>query len=487
MNFALTPRYKEVYPLDGLTIQQFLVLAVESFHQLQWDITRQSATYLVAEALGGEGNLNTRLHVRLHEGSVDLLCERIDTVLFDNGRCAKTLKSFIQSVNAGRTNLTPEELDQRYIDLADTLQEDETLAETGDMPGTRSGQNFLSIFVPTRSFMITPILIDLNILIFIFMLFSGAHIFSPSAEILLNWGANFRPSTLNGEWWRLITNCFLHIGILHLALNMYALLYIGAFLEPLIGKTKFIIAYLLGGIAASAASLWWNEFTISAGASGAIFCMYGLFFALLTTNLIEKESRNAMLSSIGVFIVANLVIGMQDGIDAAAHIGGLLVGCIFGYIIVLSLKRPAHKGLHLGSLGLMGMIVLAACTYVAGNTSNDTVEYDRRMATFAELEAEALRVFELPENTSTGVILYQLEENGINNWKECREIIESLSQLDLPDELMDQQESLIKYCDLRIRVNELLIKNIEEDTDAYNAEIEECNNALNQLLISLQE
>jgi rhomboid protease GluP len=172
------------------------------------------------------------------------------------------------------------------------------------------------------------------------MLISGVHILLPENQDLLNWGANFRPMTLEGQWWRLFTACFLHIGILHLLLNMYALLYVGLLLEPYLGKTRFLAAYLISGIAASMTSLWWHDFTISAGASGAIFGMYGVFLALLTTNLLDKSVKKALLTSIAVFVGYNILNGLQpnSGIDNAAHIGGLISGLIIGYAFVPSLR-----------------------------------------------------------------------------------------------------------------------------------------------------
>jgi rhomboid protease GluP len=137
------------------------------------------------------------------------------------------------------------------------------------------------------------------------MAITGVNIISPDSESLVQWGANFRPLTLEGQAWRLLTNCFLHIGILHLLLNMYALLYIGVLLEPHLGRLRFAAFYILTCIIASTVSVSWHDLTVSAGASGAIFGMYGVFLALLSTNLIEKSARKALLASIGIFVVFN--------------------------------------------------------------------------------------------------------------------------------------------------------------------------------------
>jgi len=158
------------------------------------------------------------------------------------------------------------------------------------------------------------------------MIISGVHFFMPENQSLLDWGANFKPLTLAGQWWRLFTAIFLHIGIFHLLFNMYALFYIGLLLEPYLGKARFLAAYLISGIAASITSLWWNDLIISAGASGAIFGMYGVFLSLLSTNLLDKSVKKALLTSIAIFVVYNLLNGLKQGsgIDNAAHIGGLV-------------------------------------------------------------------------------------------------------------------------------------------------------------------
>ena len=145
------------------------------------------------------------------------------------------------------------------------------------------------------------------------VVFSGGlgSILQPDTSLLLEWGANYKPLTLNGEIWRLFTCIFEHIGIIHLVMNMYALLYAGIFLERLLGRIRFITAYIVSGICASMISLWWHHNVVSAGASGAIFGMYGVFLSLLLTNLIEKETRKSMLSSIGIFIGYNLLFGMR--------------------------------------------------------------------------------------------------------------------------------------------------------------------------------
>lgn len=334
-------------------------------------------------------------------------------------------------------------------------------------------KDFFSIFKPQQGYYITPLLIDLNILIFILMAITGVDIFSPDNQSLLNWGANFRPMTLEGQWWRLLTNCFLHIGIFHLLMNMYALLYIGVLLEPLIGKTRFFGAYLLTGITASVASLWWHDLTISAGASGAIFGMYGVFLAMLTTNLIEKETRKPLLTSIGIFVGYNLIYGLDGSIDNAAHIGGLVGGLLIGYALIPGLKRPDNKNFTFGTLGFLAMLVIAFSFIVYQKLPNDVSIYDKKMDEFAAMESKALEVYNLPPDTPTDQLLSQIKDTGIYYWNENIKLINGFDKLELPAEIRTRNKILKNYCELRIKSYELIYKAIDEDSEQYKTQIED--------------
>lgn len=204
-------------------------------------------------------------------------------------------------------------------------------------------KEFIDFLKPKDGYFITPILIYSNILIYLAMVFAGLGFISFNGQDLLNWGANFRPSTIYGEWWRLLTNTFLHGGLMHLLSNMFGLLFVGTFVEPILGRTRYLIIYLVTGILASCASIWWYEATVSIGASGAIFGLYGLFLGLLLTKVFPPDFSKAFLITTLIFVGYNLLMGLTGGIDNAAHIGGLLSGFIIGIIISKSLKEEIEN------------------------------------------------------------------------------------------------------------------------------------------------
>src|SRR5438309_4708292 len=101
--------------------------------------------------------------------------------------------------------------------------------------------------------LVTPTLVALNVAIFVFMLFGAGALSDPAT--LVGWGANFAPRTTNGEWWRLVTSMFVHSGMLHLLVNVAALVSIGRILERLVGRWTFAAVYLAAGVFASLVNL----------------------------------------------------------------------------------------------------------------------------------------------------------------------------------------------------------------------------------------
>ena len=204
-------------------------------------------------------------------------------------------------------------------------------------------KDILDLVVPRHDFFITPIIVDLNILIYLIMVFAGLGFISFQATDLIHWGANFKPLTTDGQWWRLLTSTFLHGGLVHIVANMCGLLFVGVFLEPLLGKWKYLLVYLIAGISGSVPSVWWHDATVSIGASGAIFGLYGFFLACLLLKIFPPDFGKAFLTSTLVFVGFNLLMGLTGGIDNAAHIGGLLSGFLLGLIFSIKLKYKATK------------------------------------------------------------------------------------------------------------------------------------------------
>ena len=121
---------------------------------------------------------------------------------------------------------------------------------------------------------------------------------------------------------------------MHVANNIIALMFVGLFFEKVLGAKKYFIVYLITGVAGSAVSVWWHTNAVSVGASGAVMGLYGVYFALLFTNILPIVVYRGFFKiwSIAI-VVVTLLIGLAPGIDNAAHIGGLVSGFILGFIL----------------------------------------------------------------------------------------------------------------------------------------------------------
>ena len=182
-------------------------------------------------------------------------------------------------------------------------------------------------------------------------------------EPLLQFGADYGPLTLGQyQWWRLITSTFVHIGLLHLLANMGCLWQVGRLLERLYGHTIFILIYLGSALFGSIFSIYMLPMIVSAGASGAIFGLYGSLTAyfLFRRKEIPLYTLKTILPGTAGFLLANLLIGFfTPFINNYAHLGGLVAGFMLGILGSLPLdeqkrvqQRPMKITLVLGGIAL---------------------------------------------------------------------------------------------------------------------------------------
>ncbi|HBV85699.1 MAG TPA: rhomboid family intramembrane serine protease [Desulfosporosinus sp.] len=166
-------------------------------------------------------------------------------------------------------------------------------------------------------------LLSINIIVFLLMTMAGG---STDQRVLITFGAKVNSLIQAGEVWRFFTSMFIHIGLMHLIFNLYALWSLGPFMEERFGRWRFILIYSLSGLGGSIASFYFSP-ALSAGASGAIF---GLLGALLYYSLKRPSLwKSGLGMNLVVVILINFGFGLtQPGIDNYAHLGGLVIGLI---------------------------------------------------------------------------------------------------------------------------------------------------------------
>ena len=199
---------------------------------------------------------------------------------------------------------------------------------------------------PARPPFVSYALILACIAVFVIQVARGVHLSEPSIADLVDWGANVGFYTLLGEPWRLLTSMFLHIGWLHLALNMYMLVIFGPLVERLFGPVRFTLVYLLSGLIGSLTSALYHAYqghlVVAAGASGALmgiagaFVGYSLFAGVQDDEQERAITRGPLVQTIGI----NLVLGfINPAVDNACHVGGLLGGALLGVAFALGARQ----------------------------------------------------------------------------------------------------------------------------------------------------
>jgi rhomboid protease GluP len=248
--------------------------------------------------------------------------------------------------------------------------------------------------------LVTPTIIAINIAVFVAMFFAGADLLNPNSAVHIRFGSNFGPLTWTGQEWRLLTSAFLHFGIIHIALNMYALYQGGALAERLFGSTRFAVIYLLSALSGSVASGWWDPLRNSAGASGAIFGVYGALLAFLAIR--RSDIPPTMLKSISssalLFCLYSLVIGAAHPlIDNACHIGGLLAGFVSGVILARPFTPEARSAPRPAKLAVAILAIVLPLAWLAqplmtdGGSQAASLRFERELAEFGGVEVELVR------------------------------------------------------------------------------------------------
>ncbi len=227
--------------------------------------------------------------------------------------------------------------------------------------------------VAFRNIPVTTTIIGINVLVFLGMAFTGSSPIEPDVLHLVKWGANDGLHTLIQQPWRMLTSTYVHIGILHIALNMWCLWNLGILAEQVFDRWTYFLVYTFCGITGSLVSIVAGPILhhsgISAGASGAIFGMAGaLISALYLGHLpIHPSALKSTLKSLLSFAGYNLFFGaVVPAIDNSAHIGGLVCGLALGAALAPHLTSvPEERSTWNRSIFLLAAVLFAAAYYLA--------------------------------------------------------------------------------------------------------------------------
>jgi len=289
-------------------------------------------------------------------------------------------------------------------------------------------------------------LLGLNVIIFALLALGSKSLMMSSRYdviAILNAGANLNPFTLGGQPWRIITSMFLHFGILHLLVNMFALYSMGRMLESELGTVKFLLIYFSCGVASGLSSLFFNVYTISAGASGALFGLYGFRLGVeLMGNLRNRRELNAVVVNFIVFVVINAFITTQINVDLAGHIGGCIAGVLLSLLQdkVPMFRQARNMAIVLAVLPLM-MYVLPS----------DQLYYYRIFQRVIKAEQNTNRLY---RNNYTDNQIMDSLVTVVPEWEAIGNSIRALKSV--PAELTADTTNLSHY--VKLRKNEALYR-----------------------------
>jgi rhomboid protease GluP len=456
------PKHEQFILVANKSIPEIMAIAYNTFTKLNLDIAFSTEDKIIGYTSGASGQ---EIIAHIKQNEINVSSELKDNALVDfMGKNKKNVKAFIDTFYNEEKELNNENVNSITDKLAEIqnktllqIAKEEAEALEIDKALNLSGSNLY----------VTYAIIAINFIIFGLMVLDGAGFLDVNGYVHLKWGSNYGPLTTSGDWWRLISCIFIHFGIIHVAMNMYCLYTVGIYLEPLLGKVKYTLAYLCTGVCASLVSLWWHsEPANSAGASGAVFGMYGVFLALLVSNIIPKSVRDAQLKSIGIFVAYNLLYGMKSGVDNAAHVGGLISGFGFGYLLGLVIKAERNEQKLNWAVPLIAAITIGASVFYLDSNKTDSSQRNKILseinnANFKDNDAFNTKYDEVIEKQNLALAVYddstltditrkeKLLQYALPLWNEATLITNKLVQLNVDTNRINKAKSLQKYISLR--------------------------------------
>ena len=238
--------------------------------------------------------------------------------------------------------MTPEERTRLARSVAGALRTGAHAVMHPAKPGDPFGE---LLRTRTRWVVVTPLLVVLHVLTFALMVAAPGSVSDPATAI--EWGANFAPRTTNNEWSRLILSTFVHGGLLHLMATVAGLLPVGLILERAIGRVTFAAVYLGAGVFASLVSLWTMPPTsVTYGASGAVFGIYGLLLASLIWTIVQRPPVPIPLMAVKRVAAAAvpflLYNAMTDHLGRGPELTGFATGLVSGLLMArgVTVEKP---------------------------------------------------------------------------------------------------------------------------------------------------
>ena len=472
--------YEKRIAKDGLGNWEIFAIAGKACEQLQWE-------YLVVDEQSFTAT--TPIHWTLSEEIITIKPEGDEIVfksqgesleLYEAGRNQKNIEEHLLPLFISlRGKMKNEDLQT----TAETLKK-ETLSQlkTGRVAGDK-------ITFGLRDHEVTFFLMLLNVAVLVCMVAKGVDMYNPLPTNITAWGGNVREFVAAGDWWRLLTNLFVHVGVQMLIANMVGLYFIGIMVETVLGKIKFLIGYFTTGALASLISIFFVGNGVTAGASGAIAGLYGILIAFATTGYVNKKLNTIWFAGVLAYLGFAVWFGLNNGVDNAANIGGLAAGVVVGYMFYLFhfRKNLARSGGTRISIEILLGTALLIFLYIKSG-KDDSLRFEKAVMKLNQIELKAMtQMQKLQDADDNNAAAKTLKEEALPLWKNFQKEIDKTDQYRLDKQFNKKRKLLHDYAQLRIRQTNLIYKSMTEDTDKYNDEIEKVSTEIEILIDQMGE
>ncbi len=295
---------------------------------------------------------------------------------------------------------------------------------------------------------------------------------------IINLLRNHRYYTLQGEYWRLLTSMFIHNNQIILVLNFHALMFFGLYLEPLIGKWKLLVAYLVSGLMAAAASITVIENEYIAGAQGAIAGLAGIYLAIMIFGMFDKRNWLPVAWASIIYIIISLIIDRHSWISLlGGFTGGIITGLAYYPVFAMRENKAGHRKAALVMIGFILLPVLVLMQLLP----NKVKLFEEKMVTFIQVEQKADSTFFNLNHLDKKQLLQAIKQDCIEGWKQNELITNELASLNLPEPVRYKNKMAKNYCKVQLQMARLKLRSLQDDKYYYAEAIELCDEELQSL------
>ncbi|RZK55738.1 MAG: rhomboid family intramembrane serine protease [Pedobacter sp.] len=493
ISWGYSPKIEKYIPLGDFPIDKYLIIAKQAIENLGWKLSHISESGIIAYTPLSFQSYSEEISIRINANFALVKSECIGIQMFfnDYGKNDANLENFFHEfeyVEYHLKDIWDESLAKFHEFIA---TQDDDYFEKAPLTAKNKIKNVLYLFYPHKGYLVTPILIIVNIIAYGIFAFGSAFIYrilykSGASYDLIEkvpsyFGANSRELVLKGQVWRLITHQFLHGSLLHLFFNMYALAYIGLMVENKLGWKKYFAVYILSGICGGLLSIIFHEINYSIGASGAILGLFGAFLALLLNNSFEKNASKAMLVSTLLVCALMLLNGLRGNTDNWAHVGGITCGFLICFILITEKIGGVFIKPQLRFATAIAVVIVFSAIVLTFTTNYEPKKFFALEKAFKKNSEDYAGVYSISTRLPIEERLRRVDDYGVKVWERNKQIVEEMNALKLNEEHSLIRGYYEKITNKTLAFTKLLYLEAADDVPQYRVKLDTTMAQINRL------